>query len=320
MNKIVFKFLFYGLLLFPLNIWAASCCGGGTASSLILPKLATAMVDYSVSHVNFNGRWDTEGKHIDSPSNRDSKEYKVNLGFAYRLADRWQASIQVPYQWNDYDSPGKQYNTSDMGDSVIGFWYENFDDVKCVWKITNWRSLIPAVYFGSSLTIPTGNSRYTSEDKDVTGQGFYRLDTHLFMEKTVYPWSLSLQASYGKYLERPINQESGKAIEPYDKQLGDRISTSLSFGYTHFLESLSTLSFSTSISDLRERDGEIDGMKDPSVLGFKKQSVGLSASYSTPALDWIYKLSFNHALHGNGRGENAETSDTINLGVSYVIR
>jgi len=239
------------------------------------------------------------------------------------LADRWQASIQVPYVWNKNEYTGIKSNTNGLGDSVVGFWYETFDDVKCVWKIINWKSLIPAIYVGSSLTIPTGKSAYSGKVNnsfDVTGRGSYRLDTHLFMEKTVYPWSLSLQMSYGKYLERPVNQEFGRSIEPYDKQLGDRISTSLSFGYTHFLESLSTLTFSTSIGDLRERDGEIDGQKDPSVLGFKKQTFGLSAAYSTPALDWIYKLSFNHALHGNGRGENFPTTDTINLGVSYVIR
>jgi len=323
MNKIISKFVFSGLLLFPLNIWAASCCGGGSASSLILPKLATAMVDYSLSYENYDGFWNTEGSHIDDPAGSDLNQFRTNLGFAYRLADRWQASITAPYVWNKNEYPGIDSRTHGFGDSTVGFWYENFDDVKCVWKVTNWKSLIPAVYFGSTLTIPTGESAYSGEvdnSFDVTGRGSYRLDANLFIEKTIYPWSLSLQMSYGKYLERSVNQEFGRYVDPYDKQLGDRISTGLSVGYTYFLESLSTLTFMTSLNDLRERDGEINGKKDPSILGFKKQSIGVSTSYTTPALDWIYKLSFNRALHGNGRGENFPTTDIITLGVSYVIR
>lgn len=323
MKKLLIPFLFGGTFLLPPDIWAASCCGGGSASSLILPKMAKAMLDFSTSYENYDGFWNSDGRHIDDPEGSDLNQYRINLGAAYRLAGRWQVGVQLPYVWNKNEYSGIQSNTHGLGDSTVGFWYENFDDIKCIWKITDWKSLMPAIYVGSSLTIPTGKSAYSGDvdnSFDVTGRGSYRLDANFLVDKTIYPWSLSLQMSYGKYLERSINQEFGHYVEPYDKQLGDRLSSGLSFGYTHFLESLSTLTVTASFNDLRERDGEINGAKDPSVSGFKKQSVGLSTAYSTPEMDWVYKLSFNHALHGNGRGENFPTTDTINLGVSYVFR
>lgn len=312
-----------GMLILPASLWAASCCGGGAASSLILPKTAQMMWDMNVSHEHYDGFWNSEGQHIDDPAGSDLNQTRTTLGFAYRLAKRWQASIQVPYVWNDNQYTGTESRTHGMGDSVLGVWYETFDDIKCIWKVTDLASLMPAIYLGSSLTIPTGKSVYSGEVEnsfDVTGRGVYRLDTQFMIDKTIYPWSMTLQASYGVYLERPVNEEFGRAVEPYDKKLGDRFSGSLSMGYTHFLESMATLTSTFSVSHLQEADAQINGEKDASVAGFSKQAVGLSFAYAAPAMDWVYKLSFNHALHGNGRGENFPTTDVISMGVSYAIR
>jgi hypothetical protein len=317
------KFILTGSLLLPVNVWAASCCGGGAASSLILPKTANMMWDMSASYENYDGFWNIDGKHLDDPSGSDLNQIRTTLGFAYRLANRWQTSIQLPYVWNDNQYTGTQSKTNGLGDSVVGLWYETFDDIKCIWKVTDLASLMPAIYFGTTLTIPTGKSAYSGDvdnSFDVTGRGSYRLDGNIFIDKTIYPWSMGVQLSYGVNLERPVNEEFGRAVEPYDKKLGDRFSSSLSFGYTYFLESMDSLVITTSFSHLQEQDAEINGQRDASVLGFKKQSVGLSFAYSAAALDWVYKLSFNHALHGNGRGENFPTTDVVSLGVSYAIR
>jgi len=327
MKKIVLSFVFGGSLLFPLNTLAASCCGGGSASSLILPKTASSMLDYSVSYERYEGSWNTDGQHVENPPGSDLNQYRTSLGVAYRLANRWQASLQVPYVWNKNQYQGIESNsegdTSGLGDSTLGVVYETFDDIKCIWKVTDWKSLIPAVYIGSSLTIPTGKSAHSGDitnTRDITGRGSYRLDANILLDKTIYPWNMSVQASYGKYLERAVNQEPNRKVEPYDKALGDRTSTSISFGHTSFLASLSTLTVTTSFNDLREKVGKVNGVNDDSFPSMKKQSLGLSFAYSTPAMDWIYKLSFNHALHGNGRGKNFPTTDVINLGLSYVIR
>ena len=315
MRKIFFVLLFS----LSLDIWAASCCGGGSASSLVLPKGAQVMFDIALSHEAYDGYWNSSGKHQDDPIGSELNQYRSNLGIAYRLADRWQTSLQIPYVWNQNTYTGTKSSVDDIGDTTLGIWYETFDDIKCVWKVVDWESLTPAIYLGSTLTIPTGKSAYSGEidnSFDITGRGVYRLDTHLLVDKTIYPWNMTLSLSYGKYLERPVNEDSTGYIEPYDLQLGDRLSSSLSFGYTHFMESFDTLTVTSSINDLRERAGEINNQKDLSLPGFKKQSFGLSFAYSTAAMDWIYKLSWNHAF----KGEDFAATDVISVGVSYVIR
>ena len=65
-----------------------------------------------------------------------------------------------------------------LGDMTLGLTYEAFDGIKCIWKVRDWRDLIPAAYFGVALTVPTGISPYddVANNFDITGRGFYRLD------------------------------------------------------------------------------------------------------------------------------------------------
>jgi hypothetical protein len=319
MKKLLFLAFLSTQIFVPLNLWAASCCGGGSASSLILPKGAWAMLDMSAAQESYDGYWNSQGKHIDDPVGSDLNQYRANLGLAYRLGHRWQMSLQTPYVWNKNTYTGTKSSVNDIGDTSLGLWYETFDDIKCVWKVINWKSLVPAVYLGSTLTIPTGRSAYSGKidnSFDITGRGVYRLDANLLIDKTIYPWNMSLNMSYGQYLERPVNQDSTGYLQPYDLQLGNRLSTGLSLGYTHFLESLDTLTLTTSYNDVRENEGKIDGEKDSALPGFEKQSLGLSLSYSTAAMDWIYKLSWSHGLEG----KDFAATDVINLGFSYVLR
>lgn len=309
------------ILLFSLSLdtWAASCCGGGSASSLVLPKGARTLFDSSMSHEMYDGYWNAQGKHQDDPVGSDLNQYRLSMGIAHRLADRWQVSVQTPYVWNKNTYTGTQSEVSDFGDTTLGFWYETFDDIKCVWKVVDWNSLVPAIYLGSTLTVPTGKSAFSGEidnSFDITGRGVYRLDTNLLVDKTIYPWNMSINLSYGKYLERPVNEDSSGFIEPYDLELGDRVASGISIGYTHFLDSFDTITVTSSFNDLREKAGRINSVKDLSLPGFKKQSVGLSFAYSTAAMNWIYKLSWSHALEG----EDFATTDLISLGFSYVLR
>jgi hypothetical protein len=304
------------------NVWAASCCGGGSAANLVLPKFATSMYNTSMSSELYDGFWNSEGVHIPDPPGFEYKQHRVRIGGAYRLASRWQAQVSVPYVWNDNQSSSGRSMRNGIGDATIGLWYESFDDIKCVWRVNGWRDLIPALYLGANLTIPTGKSIHSnvSDFYDVTGRGFYRLDGTLLLDKTVYPWNITLRISYGRNMERAVNKERGQPIEPYEKRLGDRTSTSFSLGYTQFFDAMSTLTYTLFFVDLREGTGELNGQTDESVSGFKKQSIGLSLAYAVPDLDWIYKLSFHHALQVDGRGESFPTTHIINLGVSYVFR
>jgi len=300
---------------------AASCCGGGSASTLVLPKFSSAMVDVSFDIEQYDGFWNNSGHHNPDPPGSDLSQYRLNVGYAHRLASRWQTSVIMPYVWNDNQYSGLSTNSDGLGDAKINLWYEAFDGVTCVWKVRKPADLKPAAYFGTTLTVPTGVSPYDDVDNnfDITGLGFYRLDGSMFLEKTIYPWNASLLLSYGKYLERAVNREYGKYVVPYDKNLGDRRLMTLSAGYTVFLDSMNTVTYTLALSDLNEDEATINGRIDET-SGLKKRSAALTAAYLTMDRDWVFKATWSHALDRDGWGENFPTTDVLTLGVSHVLR
>ena len=302
-------------------LWAASCCGGGSATSLILPKFSQSMLDVSLSAESYDGFWDGNGDYHSDPPGSDLNQYRLSLGYAMRLAPRWQAAIVAPYVWNSNQYAGLSSSTKGLGDMTLGLTYEAFDGIKCVWKVKNWQDLIPAVYYGVSLTVPTGISPYddVANSFDITGRGFYRLDGNILLDKTIYPWNASLLFSYGKYLERDVNREYGKYVEPYEKQLGDRMLGTATFGYTHFLDNMDTMTFSLAYSHLQEDAGSIDGRTD-FTSEMEKNSIAATMAYSTMNRDWVYKLSWSHASPNDGQGQNFPVTDIVTLGVSHVFR
>ena len=71
-------------LLFSQPSLAASCCGGGSASSLVLPKFYTHMFGGSFNYEKYDGRWDSDGTYVED--DYDLNQLRLNLGYAYRLA------------------------------------------------------------------------------------------------------------------------------------------------------------------------------------------------------------------------------------------
>ena len=303
------------------SAWAASCCGGGSATSLVLPKFSTSMINIAIDAESYNGFWDSDGNYKDDPPGSDLNQYRLNLGYAHRLASRWQAAIVVPYVWNSNQYAGLSSSTDGLGDMTLGLTYEAFDGIKCVWKVRDWKDLVPAAYFGMALTVPTGISPYDDvvNSFDITGRGFYRLDANMLLDKTVYPWNASLLLTYGKYLERDVNREYGKYVEPYSKELGDRMLGTFSFGYTHFLENMDTMTFTLTYSHLEQDEGSIDGRPDYSTE-MEKRSMGAIIAYSTMNRDWVYKLTYIHASPEDGQGLNFPVTDVITVGLTHVFR
>ena len=300
---------------------AASCCGGGSATSLVLPKFSKAMMEASVDYENYDGFWKSDGTWSPDPPGSDLNQYRLNLGFAYRLASRWQASVLLPYVWNQNQYASFARNTSGLGDAQLSFWYEQFDKIACVWKVNKWQDLIPAIYWGGTLTVPTGISPYDNvEDNfDITGLGFYRLDANMLLDKTVYPWNATFSASYGKYLERPVNREYGNYVEPYDKQRGDRLNASLSFGYTYFTEAMQSITGTLAYGYLQEDEATIDGVID-TTSGLRKRSATGILAWASDDRNWVAKLIWSHALDKDGWGKNFPTTDIITVAVSHVLR
>lgn len=299
--------------------FAASCCGGGSAGSLILPKFGKKVVDVSFDMEHYQGKWDANRKYIADPSADDLNQYRLNLGYGQRLASNWQAGIVVPYAWNDNQFSGETTQSEGLGDTSVSFWYEAFDRVTCVYQVNSIEDLKPAMYFGGSLTIPTGKSAYgdhVTDDYEITGRGLYRFDANFVIEKTIYPFTATVQGSYGKHFARPVNQEYGSPVEPYTKRLGDRKSLSAAVGFTVFLEDLDTITVTTAFAKLSENEGRGAETNSQSI---EKQSTALTAAYASPDLTRVFKISWSHALASDERGMNFPVTEIITLGFSYAF-
>jgi hypothetical protein len=291
------------------------------ATSLILPKYAQGMIDMSFDFEKYDGFWNQEGKWTPDPPKSDLRQYRVNAGSAKRLSPTWQASIVVPYVWNDNTYSGLSSRTDGLGDTSLNLWYEAVDDTSA-WKIRSIGDLTPSVLIGPSLLLPTGISPYddVSNSFDVTGRGFYRLDGNLYIDKTLHPWNTSLSLSYGTYLERPVNREYGKYVSPYRKKLGDRTLGTASVSYINYLGTGGdTLTGTVSFSYLNEAEGTISGRRDPTG-GFRKEAFSGAIAYSSTDHDWSLRASWSHAVRQDGWGENFPTTDIYTLGVRYVFR
>jgi len=308
-------------ILAPVSVFAGSCCGGGSASSLAVPKYARAVADLSFDMEKYNGYWNQAGKHIEDPPGSDLNQYRINMGIGYRLAADWQTSISAPYVWNDNKYSGVSSRTNDLGDTSVSLLYDLHDD-SSAWKVRDLRDLIPGVTLGASLLVPTGVSPYDDVNSsfDVTGRGFYRLDGNIAIEKTIQPFNAAIALGYGTYFERSVNREYGKYVEPYKKNLGDRASASLSLGYNYVLgtggDSLGT---TLSYAYLHEDDTEYNGVRDNN-SGFSKQSLGCTVTYANSDSDWSIRGGWNHAVRSDGWGSNFPTTDIFTLGVRYVFR
>ncbi len=301
--------------------YAASCCGGGSSGSLLLPKFSKEMMSVSIETDSYRGLWNQNGIWVPDPDGSDLNQYRLSAGYAYRLAPRWQVSAVLPYVWNDNSYSGWQRSTDGLGDSSISLWYEAFDNVTCVWKVNDWSDLKPAVYWGGTLTVPTGVSPYDDvEDSfDITGRGFYRLDGSLMLEKTIYPFNATLAIGYGKYLKRAVNRRYGSYVEPYNEVLGDRLSSSLSLGYSYFTDAMDSLTATLSYNYLHEEKSITDAVID-NTSGFEKKSVTTTLAWSTADRSWVVKISWSRGQRENGWGRNFPVTDTVSLGVNHVLR
>ncbi len=305
----------------PAPTFAGSCCGGGAGLNLIVPKYARSLIDASFDMERYDGFWSQNGEHISDPPGSDLRQYRFNLGYARRFFQRWQASLVVPYVWNQNQYSGLSSRCDGLGDATLNLWYELLEDTS-VWRIRSLSDLIPSVNIGPALVIPTGISPYDDikGSFDVTGRGFYRIEGNLLVEKTLQPWIVSVLFSYGWYVERSINREYGKYVEPYRKQLGDRTFGSLSLGYNYFLGSGGhTLTGTVSLSFLQEAEERVNGNVDPS-SGFRKTALGGSLAYSSFDHDWSIRLSWSHAIQAEGWGKNFPTTDIFSIGVRYAFR
>lgn len=296
---------------------AASCCGGGGGSSLILPKYKNSMAGITLAQEVYDGFWDANRHWRPDPANSDLQQTRLGLAVAKRLSSNWQASIGTTYVWNNNQYSNNRFRSQGLGDSTISLQYEAFDDITCTYIVETWEDLKPAMYFGGTLTLPTGLSPYddVQNNFDITGRGFYRLDLQALFDKTVYPWNASLGLTYGIHQQRSVNREYGVYVAPYEKKLGDKFTFSASVGYTWFLQAQDTITLTGAYADMKEDKAVIDGYTD-TTSGIARRGFTLTTVWASADKSDVLKFSISHAPQYNTWGRNFPTTQTFSLGVS----
>ena len=312
------------LLVMPVRGWAGSCCGGGGGASLILPKTGRAAASLSAAREQYNGYYDQQGSWHPDPPGSNLAQYRLSLALAQRLGTDWQGSVNLPYVWNRNRYAAIDSATSGLGDMSLAVNYETFDSPTCVTRISRLKDLTPSIYLGGGLLIPTGVSPYDEVDNsfDITGRGFYRADLNLMVDKSIFPWTITLTGGVGYHFKRKVNREYGTYVEPYSKQLGNTANASLAVGYTWDLpwEITTGMSLITTVtySDRWEGKAKIDGVRDES-SGLRKRDLGLAATLLSFGEDWALNLSYVTSRPASGWGKNCPATDVYTLGVRHVF-
>lgn len=300
---------------------AGSCCGGGTAAALLMPKSAKAMLAASGEIEKYDGYFDRSGRYLKDPPGSDLRQYRFNLGAAYRLAERWQASFASGYVFNSNRYSSLVSNVGGPADSLLALTYETFDNIRCVWRVRQWKDMIPAVYLGAQVVLPTGISPYdhVKSSFDITGRGFYRAEGKLVVEKTVYPFTLAVTALYGTHFTRPVNRDYGLYVEPYRKRLGDRSTATAALSYSYFTNSMASLTLTFNYVFLYEADATINGIVEKT-SGFYRHLFGAALAWASPERELVYTLAYNPAIQTAGLQSNFPATHLFSIGVNYVLR
>jgi hypothetical protein len=277
------------------------------------------MWDAQLSMESYDGYWNLQGETKDDPPGSKLQQYRYHFGYARRLGQQWQASISIPWVWNDNTYGSQASSSRGLGDTSLQLSYEAFEGVQCVGGVKSWRDLIPASYFQLGLLIPTGISPYDDESNsfDITGRGHYGLDFRYLVEKSIGPWSARGHLEFGHRFERSVNKEYGRPVNPYRRQLGSRFSTSLGFGYSFPTQPWGSITTNMDATFIDEFEESINGQKDAN-SGYDKKSISLGTVWANVPKTRMMRLSYTFSPRQSNWGKNFPITQTITWGFSYV--
>ena len=133
----------------------------------------------------------------------------LNLAGAYRISDRFQAGVGVPFISRNLDSPGTQASATGTGDLLVDAAYEIIPDL----TYSEWR---PKGFAFVQITLPTGPSTYDSKDPlqiDTRGRGFYTLGLGAAFLKTFSTIDITLTLEGHRSLGRTVTAPGGGPLE-----------------------------------------------------------------------------------------------------------
>lgn len=290
-----FSFVFAFIFLASLRaVFASTCCSSGSA----LPALITGDDRFQLSN-SFSssfvvGEVDSDGESYfyDDPTNETL--YGVNLSSALMFSHRFQAGVQIPFQWRTLG----ERSDEGVGDIKLNFAWEAFP----LYSYSAWR---PQVFVFAAMKFPTGKSTYESVEPrlDTFGKGFYTPSLGLLAMKSWKKWDVSLSGEWGVPLSRQFNSES---VDP-----GFTYSAVVSGGYH-----LADFRLGWSLGPNYE---EPSRFKRANVKSKAKLAWDSSVSFSYVQNDfWSYSLGYlDQTLLGPA--QNARLTRSLSVAMTYRI-
>lgn len=198
--------------LFPAQVWAAACCGGGIAAPALIVGDERAQVTTSYSYSRVSDDVDDDAVWRSRDVSESIETFRIEA--ARTFADRFQmgGSLPVIRRLRQADS------ASGFGDVGLNLGYEYLPD----WDYNPWR---PHGLGYLTLVLPTGTSVTESEQTyqlDARGRGFWAFGAGTLLTKTWGNWDGSLRGEVHRSLAKHYaNSRSSGTLHPgYGGDLG----------------------------------------------------------------------------------------------------
>lgn len=218
-------YLFIYLLLVPKNSWAAGCCGGGGNSASIITGDLESKWLWSLSLKNELGQTNSSGEYLQLNHNTYDQLWTQQFAYQKMIRDYWQWGIALPLSKRFAQMANRSESSLGLSDLSTNIAFEFLPE-------TFYSPFIPRGFLILTLTLPTGNSRISSQkplQTNILGSGEFN-----YSLQNMYLKNLPLiNISYGG----EVKSESKMLFQTFSFFVGMHSPSFKSFslgGMTHF--------------------------------------------------------------------------------------
>lgn len=204
------KYLFALIFLLPLTIQASSCCGGGSASSMIITGDNAREFNLGYSYRNDLGQTDRSGWASFHDERTKDQQTALNLQYQSMIEDQFQMAGKISLINKSVRKQGRVENKSGLGDLELQGTYEFLPE-------RTYSIIKPRGFLYSKFGIPNSRSLYDSKSvlfSDVRGSGLYNISLGTFFLKRLSVTTLKAGLEFQHFFGRTFQE--GK-LSDYDK-------------------------------------------------------------------------------------------------------
>lgn len=197
-----FLAIILGFSLTPHSVWAAACCGGGSA----LPSLITtddrsqfsstlSLGEVVVDNVNGAGYWFRNAEH--------QKTQILKFDYAYVLDSDIQLGVTIPIVSKKF----ADQSYSGLSDVQMNIAYEYLPELE-------YNLLKPKAFVYSGIIFPTGQSRYTSQHAglDSRGQQLWGVTLGHVLAKTIFNFDVIQVIDFHHYFDQSLTGTDSESV------------------------------------------------------------------------------------------------------------